>query len=1046
MQRTFNLTQSQILLWTGQQLNPESPLYNMAFTFELIGGIQEEHFQVAFQKLVEQSDALRTIFVIENDVPKQQVLNNFSCELEILDWSHRADAEEEFPKWAEARSQQLFDLSKCLFDSVLVKISDQKHIWFFNEHHLITDAWTTTVIYNTLSSYYQKSLEGKLAEVGELHQFQEYIEYEQLARTNPKKQNLHEHWKNKAKTLPSPPSLYAYPRLEAGTHSERILVDLGRERSEQLRSLAQEKDLRSWTIHSTLFNLFSTALFTYLYRVSGQQQLAIGTPAHNRVTKEFKETIGVFIELFPLITQIEEDETFLSLFKKVRTEVNDFLRYAQPGTSSAELHRGFNVVLNYIHAKFEDFNDQPTNSTWIHAGHCDPRHHLRMQVYDFDDTATIQVYFDLNCKVFDDALRQNAPQHFLKIIDALLADRTQLIDATKLITESEERQLVHDFNHSPFSEQIQLTTLELFENQVDRSLKDTALSFKEKRISYEELEEKANQLAQFLIVKGIKANDRIALHLKRSPELLISILATWKAGATYIPIASDLPSERIAMMIEEGAVALTITTSNLLQHLNLDASKVLEIDQQQDAIAQFSATKPEVKLAEDSLAYMMFTSGSTGRPKGVKISHAALSNYLQWAKTNYLIKENPAFPLFTMIGFDLTVTSTFLPLVSGGSLVIYEESEAGPDLALLEVIEDNAVDVIKLTPSHLSLLKDKDLQDSRIRTMIVGGEDFKSQLAQSISDHFPKELAIYNEYGPTEATVGCVVHRFIPKDTTYSSVPIGKPIAQMQIYILDKAGNPVPKGVTGELFLAGEGLANGYWKQESLTKERFLPNPFQAGAKMYRTGDLARINRVGELEYLGRIDNQVKIGGIRVELSEIEAALSSYPNIQNVAVELWQKPAPHQQQDLHYCNSCGLPSNYPNVEFDEEGVCNFCHSFETFQKKAHEYFKKLDDLADIFKEAQKRKTGEYDCMMLLSGGKDSTYALGQLVEMGYKVLAFTLDNGYISQQALDNVQRVADDLGVDCVVGSTPAMNEIFVDSLHRHCNVCNGCFKTIYT
>ncbi|MEL6942120.1 MAG: AMP-binding protein [Bacteroidota bacterium] len=330
--------------------------------------------------------------------------------------------------------------------------------------------------------------------------------------------------------------------------------------------------------------------------------------------------------------------------------------------------------------------------------------------------------------------------------------------------------------------------------------------------------------------------------------------------------------------------------------------------------------------------------------------------------------------------------------------------------------------------------------------MIVGGEDFKSQLAQNISDHFPKDLVIYNEYGPTEATVGCVVHRFSPEDTAHSSVPIGTPIANMQIYILDKTGNPVPKGVAGELYLAGKGLANGYWNQENLTNERFVLNPFQTDTKMYRTGDLARINRVGELEYLGRVDNQVKIGGIRVELTEIETALSSYPNIQNAVVELWDKPAPHQQQDLHYCTSCGLPSNYPNVKFDEKGVCNFCHSFEQFQQQAQQYFKNLDDLRSIFHEAQKRKTGDYDCMMLLSGGKDSTYALGQLVEMGYKVLAFTLDNGYISQQALDNVQRVADDLGVDCVVGSTPAMNEIFVDSLHRHCNVCNGCFKTIYT
>ncbi|MEL6719697.1 MAG: condensation domain-containing protein, partial [Bacteroidota bacterium] len=368
MQRTLDLTQSQLLLWTGQQLNPESPLYNMAFVFELPETIEIAHFRAAFQKIIEQSDALRTIFVLENGVPKQQVLPSFSYEIELLDWTEQSDAEANFWDWAKKRAQQAFALDNCLFDSVLIQIADKKYYWFFNEHHLITDAWTSTLIYNTLASYYQKSVEGKLTEVEGLHQFQEYIEYEQLARSNPKKQHLHEHWKKKAKGIVAPPSLYGYPRLEAGTHSERVLVDLGKERSQKLRMLALEKDLRSWTVHSTLFNLFSTALFTYLYRVSGQQQLAIGTPAHNRVTKEFKETIGVFIELFPLMTKIEEKETFLSLFKKVRTEVNEFLRHAQPGTSTAELHRGFNVVLNYIHAQFKDFNGIPTHSKWLHAG------------------------------------------------------------------------------------------------------------------------------------------------------------------------------------------------------------------------------------------------------------------------------------------------------------------------------------------------------------------------------------------------------------------------------------------------------------------------------------------------------------------------------------------------------------------------------------------------------------------------------------------------------------------------------------------------------
>ncbi|MEM9849154.1 MAG: amino acid adenylation domain-containing protein, partial [Bacteroidota bacterium] len=520
-----------------------------------------------------------------------------------------------------------------------------------------------------------------------------------------------------------------------------------------------------------------------------------------------------------------------------------------------------------------------------------------------------------------------------------------------------------------------------------------------------------------------------------------------KIGASYIPVATDTPPDRVLKVIDLAEATLTLTHQHLATKLPKNHFPIHAFEQIQPQINQEPVTNVDIKIAPEDIAYIMFTSGSTGEPKGVMISQQALANYINSAAQKYVGEAKWTFPLFSRIGFDLTVTSLFLPLVSGGTMRIYEEPNAGPDLAILEVIEDNAVDFIKLTPSHLSLLNDKDLKDSKIKCMIVGGEDFKMNLALQIKSIFPAALKIYNEYGPTEATVGCIVHQLeVAKDRAKTSVPIGVPLNGMQAYILDQQLNPVPRGVVGELYVSGVGLATAYWKKAALTAEKFIPHPFLHDAKMYQTGDLAKMNAAGQLEYLGRRDEQVKIGGIRVELGEIEAALSSYPNLQNVVVDLWDKTPPPASDDVHYCTSCGLPSNYPNVKFDEQGVCNFCHSFDTFQKKAHQYFKTIDDLKAIFTQAQVRKTGKYDCMMLLSGGKDSTYALGQLVELGYNVLAFTLDNGYISQQALDNVRRVAKEIGVDCVVGETPAMNEVFVDSLHRHCNVCNGCFKVIYT
>ena len=430
------------------------------------------------------------------------------------------------------------------------------------------------------------------------------------------------------------------------------------------------------------------------------------------------------------------------------------------------------------------------------------------------------------------------------------------------------------------------------------------------------------------------------------------------------------------------------------------------------------------------------------------IEHRGLNNYVCWAKQQYLSDweslDSVAFPLFSPLSFDLTVTSIFVPLLSGGRVVVYEEV-GEIDLSIQRIVEENRVDIIKLTPSHLSLIKEMDLSQSRIKTMILGGEDLKTALAKTVTEAFNAEIEIYNEYGPTEATVGCMIYRFDPQKDQETSVSIGKPAARSQIYVLDAYLNLVPQGVVGEIYIASPGLARGYLNRPELTEACFIASPFRPGERLYKTGDLGRWQENSQLQYLGRCDRQVKIRGTRIELGEIETALSSHPMITDCVVDVIEHHSlPKVQPSLTHCTQCGLPSNYPNITFDEAGVCHLCRAYETYQEKAQQYFKTLEDLQAIF--AQAKAQGDYDCLMLLSGGKDSTYVLYQLVGMGLKVLAFTLDNGYISEQAKDNIRRVVQSLEVDHIFGSTPAMNAIFVDSLKRHCNVCNGCFKTIYT
>ncbi len=1040
-----DLTQSQLLQWIGQQMHLQSPIYNMALSFDLRGNIDPIHFQSAFQILIDQSDALRTTFEILNGKPQQKINIEFPYKMEFLDWSKSEYSESFIQSWLKKRTQNAFDLSKCLFDCLLIKTSEKHYIWYLNQHHLITDAWSVSVIYKKMVELYYLIQEDKTQETSSLPLFRDYVEYEKMARLNPHKQNISNYWEEKLDKLPPLITFYGKKKISPSTKSQRLQLDLGRERSEKLRALTMEKDIRSWTQHLALFNIFSTVLLSYLYKVSSQQKLAIGTPSHNRHTLDFKETIGVFIEIFPILAEVEKGESFGSLFKKIQIETNSFLKYAQPGASTPDLSRRFNVVLNYINATFSDFGDIPMTSNWIHPDHCDPGHHLRLQVHDFDNLGNIQLYFDLNTNVFDDEIQNSVPKHFLFLLDTFIKDRTQKIDAIPIITQQEYKKLVLDFNkkadHNPQSK----TISNLFEAQVHLIPENIALEFQSHKLDYSIVNKKANQIAHFLHLKNIGNNNRVAVFLNRSPEYIISVLGIMKSGAAFIPIPANYPKERVVTILEDSQVALFISQKSLIDRLKIPATPTLLTDNFENQLANMPKTNLDVPIQLDATAYIIYTSGSTGKPKGVTISHQALSNYITWAKENYAPDFQPAIPLFTTIGFDLTITSTFLPLISGGKMIIYPETDAQIDLSVLDVIEENRVDFIKLTPSHLALLQGKKLNESRIQTMIVGGEDFKTSLAQNIYQAFARNVTIYNEYGPTEATVGCIVHLFDAKGNIEGSVPIGNPINNMEAYVLDSHQNPVPQGISGELYLAGMNLASGYWNRNNLTEKKFLTNPFHGKSKLYKTGDLVRINQEGILEFLGRTDQQVKITGRRIELREIESIILNYPNIEECVVELLDPPL-KTEATVHNCIRCGLPSNYPNLTFDEEGICDLCNAFEGYQQKVKEYFKTEKDLQDIFSKLKLKKKGEYDCIVLLSGGKDSTYALAKIKEMGAMILAFTLDNGYISEQAKNNIRRVVDYLGIDHIFGQTPAMNAIFTDSLHRYSNVCNGCFKTIYT
>jgi amino acid adenylation domain-containing protein len=429
----------------------------------------------------------------------------------------------------------------------------------------------------------------------------------------------------------------------------------------------------------------------------------------------------------------------------------------------------------------------------------------------------------------------------------------------------------------------QVCTHELFEQQAARTPEAVALVFGERRLSYSELNERANKVAHHLRKRGVGPDVLVGVCLERSPEMVISLLAVWKAGGAYVPLDPAYPPERLSFMIDDAQPRVVLTERKCQQLLFASAGdKSIYLDTDWPMIELEASENPLPVASPSDLAYVIYTSGSTGKPKGAMIVHSGLVNYLWWAIKAYALAPGCSVPVHTSLSFDLTVTSLYTPLLSGGTAELLAEDFAAQSLiAALNCAGDRGL--VKITPAHLALLTQQispEQAEGMARTFVIGGE---SLLAEHLwlwrgVDSPPK---LINEYGPTETVVGCCVYEVKPEDPRVGPVPIGRPIANTQLYVLDEHLQPMPPGETGELHIGGAGVARGYLNRPQLTAERFLADPFSEipGARLYKTGDLARRRMDGTLEYLGRIDDQVKIHGYRIELGEVEAALASQPQL-----------------------------------------------------------------------------------------------------------------------------------------------------------------------
>ena len=1031
------LTAGERPIFASQALNPGEPLFNMAVAVEIEGSLDPRALEEALRRVLDGADALRTVVRTEGGVPSAEVLSRVETSLETVDVPQGARGDGTLRRLLVDRARRPLPLDGPMIDVALYR-GDGRSTLFLNQHHLIADAASVGVLYRRLSDAYRRAARGEAPDRAEEPQFMAYVHHLDRQMAAPALVRAREHWASSAPSDAGP--LRFYGRTSDGRgRTRRVPVALGPDRLRALERLTALPDFRAFSVEQSRLNVLATILSAWLARATDRSDVSIGLPFHHRTASAFRETVGLFMELCPMRLEVAPDTSFRSLAARVRAASVETMRHAVPGAGAMPGARGFGVVLNVITAELGSFAGHTATTEWLHTGFGDPAHAVRVQLHDFDGSGTPSLALDLDESVFGPEERGWVVEHVLALFDALAEDLDARPGSVALVSWEEEKAFAPRGDRVP----PEAGPLAAFGARLEERPDAVAILEGAEEVTYRELSRRALGVAADLEAAGHGGSETVVgILMDRSADQVAALLGVARAGAAWLPLDPAHPDARLTTQLRDAGVRAVLTTPALRDRVREWGLVPLVPRRVEDAPGVAPRAEAWADPPEERLAYVLFTSGSTGRPKGVEVTHGALADYVAWAVRSYDRGERLRWAWFTSPAYDLTVTSILTPLASGGCIVVHPEADDGGRLTVHEVFADPRVEAVKLTPSHLALLGSLDLTRSGVRRLVLGGETLPVPLARAASEAFGPGTEIYNEYGPTEATVACMIHRYDPEADTGRSVPIGGPADNARIHVLSPGGTPTVRGERGEICIAGPRVARGYRGMPERTAEVFVEDPLNPDGRLYRTGDRGRWSADGTLDFLGRDDDQVKVGGIRLELGEVEAALARHPAVGSAAARVVE--AGRVEGDRR-CRSCGIEAAHPEARIGDDGRCSLCVRFEGERDAVARYFGTLDDLRALLGEARSRSRGPQDVIMLYSGGKDSTYALCRIVEMGANPLVFMLDNGFISDQAKANARRVVELLGLELVIGSTPEMPGIFAESLRRFSNVCQGCFKTIY-
>ncbi len=904
------LSFAQQRLWFLEQLEGEHAAYNIPFGFRLKGEFQSSVFERCLNEIVRRHEILRTSFQTVDGQPVKQILPELTVTLAARDLrdAEMQQHESHVREFIRQEAYKPFQLDQCpLFCLHLFHTQAAEHLFVMTIHHIIYDGWSIGVFMQELSALYNAFVQDAPSPLPELPI--QYADFAYWQRDRMKGKTLEqelEYWRQQlAGPLPTLDLPLDFARSPQQTFSgAHYRFQLSAELSANLKAVCRQQKC-------SLYMLLLAAFKVLLFRYSGQEDMVVGSPIANRTRSELEGLIGFFVNTLVLRTDLSGNPTFRELLARVRkmtleahehqhTPFDMLVAELQP---ERRLNRQalFQVLFVLQNAPMQIMQFAGIKAEPLVLEEERVKFDLAFELTDA--TKSISGTIMYNTALFAPETARRMAKHFQTLLQRVVPAFELPISELPILTNEEEQQILVDWNRTHADYATDACLHSLFEQQATRSPESIAVVFQDQRLTYRELDHRANQLARYLIRHGIGPDIPVGVCTQRSLEMVVALLGTLKAGGAYVPIDPGYPGDRVVFMLKDSQAPVLLTQAVVAETLTEQHARIVCLDRDWPIIAGEPADSGGSGVEPGHLAYIMYTSGSTGKPKGVMIPHRAICNHMAWMQHQFPLTPDDRVLQKTPFSFDASVWEFYAPLLTGGTLVMARPGGHQDLDYLFNVMVEHHITIVQFVPSLLRLLLDEGGLErcKALKRLFCGGEALGPDLARRFFAIHPTAQLV-NLYGPTEVAIDSVFLQ-LERDRKYGqNIPIGRPIANIRTYILDQHEHAVPVGVPGELHLGGAGLARGYWQRSELTDEKFIPNPFRGthppapslgkrwgiesgNGKLYKTGDLARYLPDGNIEFLGRIDHQVKIRGFRIELGEIEALLNAYPAIrENVVV------------------------------------------------------------------------------------------------------------------------------------------------------------------